>query len=248
MKLVIAGSTGFVATELIRQAISHDRVTSVVALGRRETAVPPNVVPGGDASKLKSVVCSDFEKYSADVKKELAGADACIWTIGVTPSHLKTMPFEQATKISRDYALACAETMAGLPRGAAGTPLRFIYMSGSGAVRDPAKKPWILGDYCVMRGNAESRVLDLAKQSNGSVETGIAKPGLIDAPGKMGVATKFAVGIGRAFIGLPLIDVRVLSAALLDQAVNGLDKDTLLNEDMERIGQRVLEGDTANKA
>ncbi len=79
MKLVIAGSTGFVATELIRQAIAHKRVTSVVALGRRETSVPSNVAPGADASKLKSVVCKDFENYSDDVKKELAGADACIW-------------------------------------------------------------------------------------------------------------------------------------------------------------------------
>lgn len=77
------------------------------------------------------------------------------------------------------------------------------------------------------------------------MEAGVAKPGLIDAPGKMGAAMKFAVGIGRAFIGLPLIDVRVISAALLDQALNGLEKDTLLNEDLARIGQRVLDGEKA---
>lgn len=30
-------------------------------------------------------------------------------------------------------------------------PFRFLYMSGSNSQRDPAKKPWLLGDYSVMR-------------------------------------------------------------------------------------------------
>jgi N-acetyl-gamma-glutamylphosphate reductase len=77
MKLIVAGSTGFVATELIRQALSHPDVTSILAFARRETPVPPEAGP--NASKLKSVVCPDFENYPESVKQELAGADACIW-------------------------------------------------------------------------------------------------------------------------------------------------------------------------
>ena len=79
MKLVVAGATGFVGTELIRQALSHPKITSVVALGRRATAVPGSLGLNADAGKLKSVVCEDFGSYSEDVRKELAGADACIW-------------------------------------------------------------------------------------------------------------------------------------------------------------------------
>lgn len=75
MKLIVAGSTGFVATELIRQALLHPAVSSVVALGRRQTPVPP----GADSAKFKSVVCDDFEHYPESVRHELAGADACIW-------------------------------------------------------------------------------------------------------------------------------------------------------------------------
>lgn len=77
MKIIIAGSTGFVATELIRQALVHPSVTSIVALARRETPLPVDVE--ADTSKFKSVVCSDFENYPDDVKHELQGADACIW-------------------------------------------------------------------------------------------------------------------------------------------------------------------------
>jgi hypothetical protein len=77
MKLIVAGSTGFVATEIIRQAISNPAITSIIALARRETIAPANA--GADASKLKSVICDDFSNYPEDVKKELAGANACIW-------------------------------------------------------------------------------------------------------------------------------------------------------------------------
>lgn len=40
--------------------------------------------------------------------------------------------------------------------------------------------------------------------------------------------------------GLPIIELEDVSAALLDQAVEGFDKDTLLSDDMTRIGQKAL--------
>jgi uncharacterized protein YbjT (DUF2867 family) len=81
MKLIVAGSTGFVGTEIVRQALSHPAITSVVGLARRPTPTPHNAGPGMDARKLKSVVCENFLDYTDDVKQELAGADACIWYV-----------------------------------------------------------------------------------------------------------------------------------------------------------------------
>jgi hypothetical protein len=83
MKLVIGGSTGFVGAELIRQGLENPAITSIVALGRRETPHPP------EATKLRSVVCDNFESYSDSVKKELEDADACIW-YGLPPSAIFT--------------------------------------------------------------------------------------------------------------------------------------------------------------
>lgn len=40
--------------------------------------------------------------------------------------------------------------------------------------------------------------------------------------------------------GLPHIDLPDVAAALLDQVVNGFEKDTLKNDDMIRIGQKAL--------
>jgi uncharacterized protein YbjT (DUF2867 family) len=79
MKLIIAGATGFVAEELIRQSLRHPDIKSVVALARRPVAAPPGA--GADGSKLKSVVVKDCDDYPEEVRRELAGADACIWYV-----------------------------------------------------------------------------------------------------------------------------------------------------------------------
>lgn len=74
MKLLIGGSSGFVGTELVRQALLNKDVSSVVGLSRRETPAP---APG--SSKFTAVVCHDFEKYPDGVREHLQGVDACIW-------------------------------------------------------------------------------------------------------------------------------------------------------------------------
>lgn len=81
MKLIVAGASGFVATEVIRQSLSIPRITSVIAIARRPVATPSNLSKGADASKLHSVVLDSYGTYPDDVIKQLAGADACIWYI-----------------------------------------------------------------------------------------------------------------------------------------------------------------------
>ena len=64
--------------------------------------------------------------------------------------------------------------------------------------------------------------------------------GLVDAPGKLGVVMKALARVGSAVIGLPGIQLSEVAAALLDQAVNGFEKDTLDNGDLASIGQKAL--------
>ena len=84
MKLVLAGSTGLVGTEVIRQSLLNPKVTSVIALTRRPidvSAIAGNTGGGKpvDVGKVKSVVLEDFTNYPEDVKRHLVDADACIW-------------------------------------------------------------------------------------------------------------------------------------------------------------------------
>lgn len=58
----------------------------------------------------------------------------------------------------------------------------------------------------------------------------VVKPGLIDHPSRE----------RREIPGLPHIELTDIAAALLDQVINGFEKDTLSNDDMIRIGQKAL--------
>ncbi|THV46843.1 hypothetical protein BGAL_0355g00020 [Botrytis galanthina] len=227
MKLIVAGSTGFVATELIKQALSSPEITSIVALARRETSVPQTLDDNADITKFKAVMCDDFSNYSESVKKELEGADALI---AITPSKMKDSTLDEARKICVEYTVNGLETITKLPREKGARPFRFIY-------------PWVMGDYLLMRGEAESRVIDFAQASNDTVQACIAKPGLIDGPDRrQGLAGSVLSAIGRSLIGLPKVDVSQIAATLLEQAVKGIEKETLSNEDLIRIGDKVLSG------
>ncbi|KAK4159987.1 hypothetical protein QBC43DRAFT_326209 [Cladorrhinum sp. PSN259] len=237
MKLIVAGSTGFVATEIIRQSLSNPSITSIVALGRRPAPTPENLLPNADPSKLKSVILADFgtDPYPDAVKAELAGADACIWTIAVTPSQLKTVPWETTVKVCRDYAVNGIKNLSTV----ASSPFRFIYISGDNAERDQTKKPLLLGDYCLMRGEAENRVLEFARNSGGKVQVAIAKPGIISGPGH---ETGFFAKAFFAVVGLGKVRVGQIAATLIEAAVKGSPdgKDTYKNDDLVSIGTRIL--------
>ena len=87
MKLIVAGASGFVATEVIRQSLSIPEISDVIALARRRVSAPSDLGSGADVSKLHSVVLDNYGGYSEDVRKQLAGANACIWYVDL-PFHL----------------------------------------------------------------------------------------------------------------------------------------------------------------
>ncbi|TGO30998.1 hypothetical protein BPAE_0002g00910 [Botrytis paeoniae] len=228
MKLIVAGLTGFVATELIKQALSSPDITSIIELARRETSVPQTLDNNADISKSGAVICDDFSNYSESVKKELEGADAY-------------STLDEARKICVEYTVTGLETITQLPRERDSRPFLFIYVGGHKSEREQSKQPWVMGDYLLMWGEAESRVIDFAQASNGSVEAFIAKPGLIDRPDRrQGLVGSVLSTIGRSLIGLPKVDVSQIAATLLEQAVKGIEKETLSNEDLVRIRDKVL--------
>lgn len=84
----------------------------------------------------------------------------------------------------------------------------------------------------INQGASEVKTLAFAQQQSGVVQAAVAKPGMIMAP-----------GVERRNVpGLPEVALREVAAALLHQALNGLEKDTLSNDDLVRIGSKALAG------
>ena len=80
MKLIVTGATGFVGTEVIRQALYNPAVTSVVALARKPVLPPDNAGSDADISKLQSIILEDWTSpYPESARAYIKGADACIW-------------------------------------------------------------------------------------------------------------------------------------------------------------------------
>ncbi|KAH8911605.1 hypothetical protein BR93DRAFT_975569 [Coniochaeta sp. PMI_546] len=232
MKLIIAGASGFVAQEVVRQSLKRPDITAVVALSRKPVSVPSDIGGEANAAKLRSVVIEDYTNFPEDVRKEFEGAGACIWTVAITPSKSRAFDFKDVVQVCQTGPLAAIEAMyeSGVVK-----PFRFLYMSGIGAERDRTKTPRFMPEYSWMRGETESRLLAFASEHRGEVEVSAAKPGLITAPGKP-ITSIFAKAAN--FAGLvPSIDRAVIVAAMLDQVIEGFDSDALLNDDLIRIGQ-----------
>ncbi|KAI0884915.1 NAD(P)-binding protein [Annulohypoxylon maeteangense] len=233
MKLIISGATGFVAKEVIRQSLSRSEITSVVALARKPIAIPEKLADGADPSKLRSVVVKDYDHYSEEVKKEFAGASACIWTVAITPSKSKMYDFEEVKRICQTCTLAGFNAIC---ESGVSKPFRFLYMSGATTERDQTKTPRFLPQYSLMRGDTENKVLALASGLDG-VEACAAKPGFITAPGE--ILKSIAATMIQLTAGVPSISVVDLAKVMLDQVVNGFEKEPLTPEDLARIAKKL---------
>ena len=78
MRIAIGGASGFVGSEILRQALGSKAVTSIVAIGRRNVSAPE----GYDGSKLSNIVLEDLNHYPDKDKTCLSDVDACIWYVG----------------------------------------------------------------------------------------------------------------------------------------------------------------------
>ncbi|PSR79548.1 hypothetical protein BD289DRAFT_442283 [Coniella lustricola] len=236
MKLIVAGGTGFVAVEVIRQAAQLDAITSLVVLARKAAPLPE----GPGASKIKTVVIEDYERYSDEVKAEFAGADACIWTVAVTPIKALSLDGAEVKRVCQ----TC--TMAGLKaiwEANPAKPFRFVYMSAEGLPADPNKKPYLMAEYMLMRAETERLVRDFAAQhASEGFELCIAQPGLVTAEGVLWQTLR----LFNAIPGLRSVAINIsrgeLAAAMLERTVDGFgSKQEMKNAEMVRVGQAALQ-------
>lgn len=74
------------------------------------------------------------------------------------------------------------------------------------------------------------------------MEACVAKPGLIDGPGRSSFIGGIAKAVLLPIVGVPKVQVSEITAALIKQVVSGVEKETLMNDDLVRIGTEALKG------
>ncbi|ROW10545.1 hypothetical protein VMCG_01954 [Cytospora schulzeri] len=143
MKVVIAGATGVIGQEALKQCIKHSSITSIIVLSRRQLPEPVT------SPKVKVVVLDDFLRHSPSTLAEIQGADACIWALGkpYIPDN------DEARRVHLEYTMAAAKAFTEDAAAQEGrvSNFRFIYVSGMAAQRDQTKSLWFMRDYRKIR-------------------------------------------------------------------------------------------------
>ncbi|KAF8311140.1 hypothetical protein DL93DRAFT_2061351 [Clavulina sp. PMI_390] len=237
MKIIIAGASGYVGTEVVRQSLQRPNITSIVAITRKPLILP-STVPPEEASKLQNVVIKDYDQYSPEMREACAGASACIWTVAITPSKSLTYEWNEIVRVCQTSPLVGIQAMY---EAGPSIPFRFLYMSGFIVERDQSKPPPVMAKYLLMRVSTESRLLAFAKEHPG-VEFSAARPAYIPAPEYL--IRSFIGGIIR-WSGGKYISRSDVTAVMLDQVVNGFEKDPLEHADLVAIAGRVKAASSA---
>ena len=81
MKVLIFGATGMVGQGVLRECLHAPDVELVVTVGRTPT--------GASDPKLHEIFLADLSNY-AGIEPELAGFDACFFTLGVSSAGSST--------------------------------------------------------------------------------------------------------------------------------------------------------------
>ncbi|KFY94867.1 hypothetical protein V498_03679 [Pseudogymnoascus sp. VKM F-4517 (FW-2822)] len=206
MKVILTGATGFIGGEVLRQALLHPSITTLIVLSRRALS-PPITHP-----KLHVIILADFAIYPPEVLTQLDGAEACIWTLGIKSS---SIPDQRLVSLTYTLALATALTQLPTPPK---QPIRFLFTGGTLSITDPNSSAFFLGPARRVKGEAETEILAFAarEENRGKIEVMVTRPGMVHAPGSV---------VGMLVSGFPAavkgVGVRELAAVSLDVVVKG---------------------------
>ncbi|KAH8920790.1 hypothetical protein BT69DRAFT_1244942 [Atractiella rhizophila] len=150
MKLILAGATGLVGSEVLRQALSSSHVEHITVLSRRPL---PASVPS--SSKLTVHVLTDFTKYDPAL---LVGHTACIWALGPSSRGMNEMDYTMATyTYPMEFAKAVLKSRE-MGEPVEGGKFNMIYVSGEGARQDETSYAM----FGRIKGRAEKHLIELA--------------------------------------------------------------------------------------
>jgi hypothetical protein len=163
-------------------------------------------------------------------------------TLGV-----KTTDIDIQKKVTLDYTMAAADTFSRLPppsrptsppgstRAPRPPPFRFVFASGMLAVRDASAPVWFAAGARRIKGDAETRLLDLAAGHGDAFDAFIVRPGAVLARG--GGAAGLAVRMGA-----PAVSVQALAAVVVELALRGGEGKVWENAALVSRGRELLKG------
>ncbi|KAL4801999.1 hypothetical protein BDV18DRAFT_164507 [Aspergillus unguis] len=215
MKVILTGATGFIGKEVLHQALENEAISSIIVLSRKPLAETISSHP-----KVVVRVIGDFINYPESLLRDLAGAEACFWCLGLAYSN----DLEIYRTVNVEYTMAAVKAFTANLAGYITKPFKFLYCSGFVAERDQEKPLWVMPSARRIRGQVENELLQHGMEHPGEVDVWILRPAAV-LP-KEGILQMLIAGFG------PSIRVDGLAGAFVDIGVNGSDGERILENGM----------------
>jgi uncharacterized protein YbjT (DUF2867 family) len=222
MKVILFGATGMVGQGVMRECLLDPEVTQLLTVGRHAT--------NQKHPKLREIVVPDLSDL-ANVEQQLAGFDACFFTLGTSAAGLTE---EKYSRVTYDLTLSVARTLVRLNPG-----MTFIYVSGMGT--DSSERGRVM--WARVKGRTENALLGL-----GFRRAFMFRPGLIvPMHGIRSRTTLYRVGYAIMAPLVPLIrrvfpdavtTTERVGRAMLAVAEHGNPRAVLEAADINRVAQQ----------
>jgi uncharacterized protein YbjT (DUF2867 family) len=223
MKILIFGATGMVGQGVLLECLRNSEVELVLTVGRTPTA---SREPAAPKEKLRELVHPDLTDLSP-IEAELAGFDACFFTLGVSSGGMKEAEYD---RITYGLTLAVAETLSRVNPG-----MTFIYVSGAGTdSTEQGRTMWAR-----IKGRTENALLSLPLSAY------MFRPGIIQPlDGIKSKTTAYRIAYTLMMPLLPLLHWalpnHVLSTREIGQAMLAVAKRGYASRIMETTDIRAL--------
>lgn len=155
LRVIIFGATGMVGEGVLKKALGHDDVESVLVVGRRPC--------GMTHPKLRERIHTDFHDYST-IEADLKGWNACFFCLGVSSVGMNE---EGYRRITYDLTMQAARTLSRL-----NPEITFCYVSGTGT--DSTEKGRLM--WARVKGKTENDLRKLPFKTVYAFRPGLMKP------------------------------------------------------------------------
>jgi nucleoside-diphosphate-sugar epimerase len=219
LTVIITGVTGMIGEGLLHQCLQHEGIGKVISITRRPS--------GYTDPKLTEIIHEDLSDISS-LKTDLTDCDACFYCIGTT-----TFGKEEEQYKAENFTLPI-NFASGLAK--INPNLTFCYISGVGT--DSSEKGRVM--WARIKGKTENELMKLPFKAVYNFRPAALIPFLPLKPSQTYYTSlkyfKWLMPALKPIFPNYIMDLRVLTTAMINAAIEGYPKNILEPKDIRKLG------------
>ncbi|OBT68724.1 hypothetical protein VE03_02099 [Pseudogymnoascus sp. 23342-1-I1] len=224
MKVLIAGASGSIGSEILKHLLQRSEVTKIIALTRKPLPDLP--------SKVENILVPDFgdlEQLGDEKWEKIRDADAMVWAIGT---------YDLNDNVNTRYPLAFQDAFAAhlpAPQSAKKSKFRFILLSGHFVEPDQSRTLLFLPQQRKAKGVTESKTVEFGERHKDVWEA------LVIRPSGILIGNSLRNSVASFMLGGMMVKGEELGAFTADLVVNGSEETVIKHSTIVGRGRELLQ-------